>query len=227
MAAEEKRFNVGDKVTYKDWYVLPKGAYEYGGKNQKGYVGEITKYLNFNSEKDCWTIRVTSILDHNFIMLETEFEEYDSVLNEAKARYPRGTCFTPSHIKKVTSDYCIITEDSCMESIGNKIYSVIKPSIGNSGLYSGLYSDNSKHGNTGANRMIYSNADGWAKVQGNILRDPGSIRHLHGVNPCSEIELPDYLKYISPDSKEKPLIEPVHSVSVQLRTNKKSKKLTI
>ena len=214
----DRKFNVGDKVTYKSKDQFPDGKYEYGGVNQGGYVGKITSYLDFQPSKDCWKISVTTSNGCDFNMLESEFEEYDSdstlrydpILNEAKARYPMGTCFIPVHISPFGTEHCIITEDSCIKRVGDKIYSVVNDE---------LYSYNDKYGTTPANRMIYCEKEGWAKIIGNILIDPEFTKGYYKPSLCSEIELPD--------SEEKPLIEPVHSVSVQLRTSKKSKQLTI
>ena len=226
-----KRFEVGDKVTYKD------KVYAYGGKNQKGYVGQIIDYLGFESERNCWKIRVSTSYDYNYTMLESEFEEYDHsapkfetdlVLEQAKARYTVGTIFIPAHINKSSENFCIITEDSCIERIDDKIYSSIN---GN------LHSLDTKHGNNDMNRLIYSDHYGWAKIIGNKYKDgvDPMISKYKGefdwkINPYPKLNLPsDYLTTISlhKSDSEKPLIEPVHSVSVQLRTKKKSKQLTI
>jgi hypothetical protein len=171
-------------------------------------------------------------------MLECEFEEYeltftsqfkyDPILNEARARYSVGTIFVPSHVGTSGGDFCIITEDSVIERRHNNIYSSIK---GN------LFScpSNPDYGNTGVNRMIYSDLNGWAKIIGNKYRDgvdPMISKYKGEVDSywTSKLDLPsDYLTNISlhKSDSEKPLIEPVHSVSVQLRTKKKSKQLTI
>jgi hypothetical protein len=234
----EPRFNVGDKVTYKDKIKLPFGKYEYGGVNQAGYVGTIVNYLQYIPLKDCWKIEVTISSGSPYCMLECEFEEYeltftsqfkyDPILNEARARYSVGTIFVPSHVGTSGGDFCIITEDSVIERRHNNIYSSIK---GN------LFScpSNPDYGNTGVNRMIYNATNGWAKIIGNKYRDgvdPMISKYKGEVDSywTSKLDLPsDYLTNISlhKSDSEKPLIEPVHSVSVQLRTKKKSKQLTI
>jgi hypothetical protein len=237
----EPRFNVGDKVTYKDIKSLPGNRYYFGGEDQKKCVGTIKEYLDFNSENNCWKIRVsTCSVDYNFNMLECEFEEYeltsqskyDLILNEARARYPVGTIFVPAHVGTSGGDFCIITEDSVIERRHNNIYSSIKGNL----FFS---SSNPNYGNTDINRMIYNATNGWAKIIGNkytsgvdpmISKYKGEVDSIWKTNPCAELDLPsDYLTNISlhKSDSEKPLIEPVHSVSVQLRTKKKSKQLTI
>jgi hypothetical protein len=79
--------------------------------------------------------------------------------------------------------------------------------------------------------VLYSKKEGWAKIIGTtdtVTVSGGEVDWK--INPCPKLDLPsDYLTNISlhKSDSEKPLIEPVHSVSVQLRTKKKSKQLTI
>jgi hypothetical protein len=71
----EKRFSVGQKVTYKPDSSLPRG-YRYGGKDQGGFVGEIKGYVEFVSDYNCYKISVTEKGGGVYSMLESEFEEY-------------------------------------------------------------------------------------------------------------------------------------------------------
>ena len=78
---KEKRFNVGDKVTYKNQDDCPKGKYRYGGINQGGYVGTIQEYSEYQEEYSCWRIEVSSNGESalsSYSMLEDEFIEYDA-----------------------------------------------------------------------------------------------------------------------------------------------------
>jgi hypothetical protein len=84
-----QRFKVGDKVTYKSnknetKKIDDSQGYYLGGKDQDGYVGTILGYVDFNSIKDCWEIDVTSTDSGSYVMLETDFLEYDEqpVINE-------------------------------------------------------------------------------------------------------------------------------------------------
>jgi hypothetical protein len=88
---KKQRFQVGDKVTYKDIHELPNEKYFYGGTNQKGYVGTITSYEWFIEERNCYRIQVsTSITNGYFSMLESEFEEYDVVQKEPGSKFNIG-----------------------------------------------------------------------------------------------------------------------------------------
>ncbi len=77
----EKRFKVGDKVTYKDIKGCvnsngTKGWYYNGGDDQGGYVGRIVRYSAYNEDMGCWLITVTT-KGSLYHMLESEFLEYD------------------------------------------------------------------------------------------------------------------------------------------------------
>ena len=79
---KEKRFNVGDMVTFKSEYecvnVTGKpNKYYRGGGDQGGHVGEIVRYYGYNHEMDCWGIKVNGRIVP-YYMLESEFEEYTS-----------------------------------------------------------------------------------------------------------------------------------------------------
>jgi len=86
---KEKRFKVGDNITYKDIkgcvhkYGV-KGYYYNGGKEQGGFIGEITDYGSYIEDMDCWDIIVTIKDGGRYNMLECEFLEYDKpvVTNE-------------------------------------------------------------------------------------------------------------------------------------------------
>jgi len=73
---KEKRFKVGDKVTYKSNFVFTHG-YCHGGDDLGGYVGEILEYKSFNDNRKSWEIEVTTNCGVDYCMLESEFEEYD------------------------------------------------------------------------------------------------------------------------------------------------------
>jgi hypothetical protein len=84
----EKRFSVGQKVTYKPESSLPKG-YIYGGINQGGFVGEIKDYVEFVSDHNCYKITVTTKEESSYSMLESEFEDYlDPAFTAKKASKP-------------------------------------------------------------------------------------------------------------------------------------------
>ena len=80
---KEKRFKVGDHVTYKSVKDCHNGDYCYGGGDHGGYVGRITSYDTFNSINRCWEIEVTYLGEnYTFTMLESEFVEYDTPKNQ-------------------------------------------------------------------------------------------------------------------------------------------------
>ena len=72
-----KRFKVGDEVTYKSRPECSSGGYQFGGKNQGGYVGTIISYRGYYSNRNCYEITVTSKEGGIYNMLECEFYEYD------------------------------------------------------------------------------------------------------------------------------------------------------
>ena len=78
---KEQRFKFGDKVTYKSKYdsINKSGevGYYLGGSDQGGYVGRILSYYEYNNAKKCWEIDVTSRDSGSYIMLESDFLEYD------------------------------------------------------------------------------------------------------------------------------------------------------
>jgi hypothetical protein len=79
----EKRFNVGDEVTYLSFKDCPSKRYAHGGTDRGGGKGEVYKYSRYNADHDCWAI-VVSLPDSNelhYHMLESEFEEYLNQVN--------------------------------------------------------------------------------------------------------------------------------------------------
>jgi hypothetical protein len=73
---KEKRFSVGDTVTYKT-----NRSYYYGGMAPTKLEQKIVGYGDYNTIKECYAITVTH--DGNgYLMLESEFEEYDNVTKE-------------------------------------------------------------------------------------------------------------------------------------------------
>jgi hypothetical protein len=74
-----KRFKVGDEVTYKSRPECSSGGYQFGGKNQGGYVGTIISYRGYYSNRNCYEITVTSKEGGIYNMLECEFYEYDDL----------------------------------------------------------------------------------------------------------------------------------------------------
>lgn len=86
---KEKRFNVGDKVTYKLRADCPGGKYYYGGSDQGGCVGTIESYSIYNKDQTCWRIAVTlnNSSSITYTMLESEFIEYDVKQEESIPEY--------------------------------------------------------------------------------------------------------------------------------------------
>lgn len=73
-----RKFNVGDKVTYKSHLQLGR-LYEFGGEDQSGFIGEVTEILEYIEDRNCYKIWVTTRSGSNqYSMLESEFKEYDS-----------------------------------------------------------------------------------------------------------------------------------------------------
>jgi hypothetical protein len=84
MVMKEKRFKVGDMVTYKSMVecVSKDGkpnTYHYDGYEQGGYRGNVINYGGYNEEMECWTIVVSTNNGTDYIMLEKEFEEYEQI----------------------------------------------------------------------------------------------------------------------------------------------------
>jgi hypothetical protein len=81
---KEKRFKVRDNVTYKSRVNCTSqygslDSYYYGGTDHDGFVGKIVGYNGFNEERGCWCLNVSTKYDHSYIMLESEFKEYDYI----------------------------------------------------------------------------------------------------------------------------------------------------
>jgi hypothetical protein len=73
---EERKFKVGDKITYKSRKACG-DRYEFGGEDHGGFVGKIKSYGSYYEKFKCYEINVTAKSDI-YLMLESEFEEYDS-----------------------------------------------------------------------------------------------------------------------------------------------------
>ena len=141
---KEKRFQVGDKVTYKDTDKLPNEKYYYGGDNQKGFVGTITEYLEFQEELNCYKIEVTQEYeDFNYSMLESEFVEYDVVQKEPNSKFNIGEVVNTTnegyvytnmgkHAYDTTYNWAVITKCDCKPFpkqsivVKDKVYSSIQ-----------------------------------------------------------------------------------------------------
>ena len=81
---KEKKFKIGDRVTYKscvglisqDGYI---DSYYHGGENYDGHTGTVMDYGEFHTERGCYQMLV-SIPTHpnvTYSMLESEFVEYN------------------------------------------------------------------------------------------------------------------------------------------------------
>jgi hypothetical protein len=69
-----RRFKVGDKITYKS----REGSYHYGGDDQGGFVGTVEYDGEYQEDKGCYNLRVTTKDgDFSYNMLESEFHEYN------------------------------------------------------------------------------------------------------------------------------------------------------
>jgi hypothetical protein len=73
-----RKFNIGDKVTYKSHLELGR-RYEFGGEDQRDFVGKVINILEYVEYHNCYKILVTTInTSVEYSMLESEFKEYDS-----------------------------------------------------------------------------------------------------------------------------------------------------
>ena len=76
----EKRFKVGDTLTYKSREdcvnSVGRPGYYCKGENRAGKKGQIVEYRGYVPEKKCWKMVVTCKNDLDYFMLECEFEEY-------------------------------------------------------------------------------------------------------------------------------------------------------
>jgi len=81
---KERRFKVGDKITYKSTadcvgFDGDIKRYYWGGTDIFGFVGTVKKINRFVEEKDCYEIEVsTNGLNGSRYMLESEFLEYEN-----------------------------------------------------------------------------------------------------------------------------------------------------
>lgn len=74
----EKKFAVGDKVTYKLHSDIG-GGYRFGGGDQGKKEGTVLAYLEFQPDYNCYKIKVTTLHGTDYSMLECEFYEYDTL----------------------------------------------------------------------------------------------------------------------------------------------------
>jgi hypothetical protein len=105
---KEKRWKVGDTITFKDSNTLPNKKYYYGGNNNNGMKTTIIKYIQFNNGENCYRIKVTTE-QHSYAMLESEFIEWDTPIT------------FDSNIKKVTDFKIINNEPKHTFSVGDKV----------------------------------------------------------------------------------------------------------
>lgn len=80
---EERKFKVGDKLTYKFKKDLTHNYYHFGGGCQGGFVGKIREYQGYIQEKKCWQIIVETRSGIDYSMIESEFLEYDLLENDS------------------------------------------------------------------------------------------------------------------------------------------------
>ena len=78
---ENRRFNIGDKVTYKSKKdcisnYSRKGYNHHYGEDQDGFVGEVVGYYGYNDKMGCYNISVRFRYGEAY-MLECYFLEYD------------------------------------------------------------------------------------------------------------------------------------------------------
>lgn len=75
----QKKFKVGDKVTYKSINNIVGGKYFHGGICHSEFIGEIIKYGDFNKDRNCYEILVTNDTGgYEYWMLEDEFIEFNN-----------------------------------------------------------------------------------------------------------------------------------------------------
>ena len=72
---EEKRFKVGDQITYKSRKDCG-GRYKFSGDDHGGFVGTVKRYYRYYEKYNCYSLSVTT-RSGSYEMLESEFEEYD------------------------------------------------------------------------------------------------------------------------------------------------------
>lgn len=76
---QEKKFTIGDKVTYKGFKDLNRKCYRFGGSNFGGKTGKVESYSRFMESDGCYEIVVTTPSEGTYAMLESEFVEYDKL----------------------------------------------------------------------------------------------------------------------------------------------------
>jgi hypothetical protein len=72
--APNPRFKIGDKITYKP----RSGGYYFGGNEQGEYKGTIKGYEKYRVCEGCFEILVTTKNMDSYLMLESEFVEWDT-----------------------------------------------------------------------------------------------------------------------------------------------------
>jgi len=100
MDKPERRFNVGDKVTYKKRSDCKdenghKDVYYNRGDCQGGFVGEVTEVEHYIKSMNCYYIDVTTRTGGTYGMIESEFLEYDRDKESIAVEEPEGIDIAP------------------------------------------------------------------------------------------------------------------------------------
>lgn len=74
-------FKVGDLVTYKYSKDCPNNKYYYGGECHGGWRGKVISIASWKSDKNCYDIIVTTKTESEYVMVESEFLEYDEAIS--------------------------------------------------------------------------------------------------------------------------------------------------
>ena len=141
-----------------------------GGSHKEGDITKITFFGEHNGVIKLMTPKLDKAwpekTGYSYIKLFRKAEPHeipkeevlseDSLIEEAKKRYPVGTKFYPAHTGKGSNEYCIVTDDSVFIGDNNMIYSKINGFIWSS-------DKDPKYGNTGYNRLIYQRGE-WADI---------------------------------------------------------------
>lgn len=107
LSKPQPKFYVGKPVTYKNFRDCG-GKYYFSGEDKGGFVGTITSYDYYVEEKNCYKIYVTTPMGHTYMMLESEFEEYDP--SYITVNISSGTGTGISGLTVISSSHQVLTD---------------------------------------------------------------------------------------------------------------------
>lgn len=167
----EQRFIPGKWYYYlKDRYIMKCLYFEKNTFNNDGYI-DLSRGKHYQQKSNYYNLQdfgreatleeIQPFLPDGHV--DKSVSKENSLIEEAKKRYPIGTRFIPAHIPN-SKDYCIVTNDNFKLNT-HGIYSLTDNGI--------KFSNDKKYGTTGCNRIIYYEGK-WAEILPSTKQNPNT-----------------------------------------------------